>query len=1420
MQALDILVEWLAQRDSYQWIQLEADKSGFLDDILILRVDGVLEAWQVKFSTASHTVDDAWTWEVLLRQKPGARDSRPSLLQKWFETWQDYVNKGIVIWPGLISNRRASNELALDAPRNGRVCWHELTADTRQKILMQLGDESQVQAFFEIFRFRVDEPSLRELEEGAYTRFLRLGGTPGGWHDLEKAVRNWVNTKDNPPPDGHISLEEVYRVTKLKAHPVRLHTFLPPTMFFERYLEPHRIFHHRLPQVGRRAQLNDLLNFVDGKKQIGLLPGRGGSGKSKLIHSLCRRLARRNPNLSVRLVAENLPVEKGALEELPDDSCLIIVDDAHRVTGIEVILAAAREHPAIKVLLVTRPHATDYLTVQAVNAGFDRNDIVINKPLPELNYAREHRRLARLVLGRDWAHYADELASATRDSPLLTVLGGELLRREQVAPSFLVQNNTFRREVLLRFRDIRLGEIVLQLGGRFTKELCADVLPYIAVLTPFDLEHTVMLQTVARLLGTDEVKLKQLIGELIKAGALVSGGKLVRIVPDVLSDFILHEECFAPEGVPTGWANRAYQAMADIRLDAVLRNLAELDWRVRTTPLAQDQSTSKPAVSETGLLDSIWLDIEDRFRSSSLVERKAWLERMERIAFMQPHRMWPLIEIALNESVAEDPDEVSPALRPWLHPTTQADVLIALVPVLGGVARDDRFAARCADLLWGMGRDLETKPGYSPSAIETLRQLASYEDGKTLAFSYIVLDCCREWINDPNIHTYHHSILEILSPMLARRVNWTGTERRWHSHGYYALPADPFRELRRGALELVERCALSRDRRIVLEALNTLHAPISEEGLWEIRNEEPEGWQSWEEEQLIALEIAARVARSNDDPFVHLRIWEELHQQAEQGPRPAVQDRARAILEALPHSFESRFILLMTGSHGWPQYRRTWVTPEEGDDDWLKADQATRLLIDQKRFQRDEEFARQVTREWVERYPDPCEGFDALDEWINLIETSGWWNDFWTRSNPFMLQLAADYPAYARAWCEIALGKPEARTAGMCDDLLCALRRQDQKEALKLVKRFLEQDHPNLWARVAGSYSWRCWPSDPLPEEWQIVRDLLAFHHPQVKQTAARIVSAIASTNMRCAIEMVLETEIGEDTELANRLFEIFEERRGFDFNDVTSNELEHLLDKLKNVESVRSYHLGRFLLNAALRDPIAVAKFLLDRVQHKAKLNKESWGKPVADARAQTKQLVDKFGGLPKSGFHDDKFQEVANHPGYCDALRLLRDAALCEEYCGSLLYEDTLSELFRDFSLNYSQASLEVLNEWINSGDCVRVKAARHLLGDTYLGFYTNNLTFVSNYLRRAQECGKVAFEEVERAMLHNAEYGPPRAMASHRGERSNALFHKALKAIENAQGDPLSVRFFRQLRDRGQEMIQSEMRQSAEEEIFFRS
>lgn len=81
--ALEVLVEWLEHPDRYQWVCVEADDAGVLDDIVALKSDDGFVAKQVKFSTRPESESDAWTWKDLLERRKGKKEKLPSLLAKW-----------------------------------------------------------------------------------------------------------------------------------------------------------------------------------------------------------------------------------------------------------------------------------------------------------------------------------------------------------------------------------------------------------------------------------------------------------------------------------------------------------------------------------------------------------------------------------------------------------------------------------------------------------------------------------------------------------------------------------------------------------------------------------------------------------------------------------------------------------------------------------------------------------------------------------------------------------------------------------------------------------------------------------------------------------------------------------------------------------------------------------------------------------------------------------------------------------------------------------------------------------------------------------------------------------------------------------------------------------------------------------------
>jgi hypothetical protein len=272
--ALDVLLDWLEHTSRYRWVRVEADDAGALDDVAALRGDGTLVLRQVKFSTDPESKDDPWSWERLL-QRPAGKGGSPgqSLLQKWADSLDRASSQGPMLEAAVLSNRRPAPDLASALGLGGFVDLKRITdPDIRQGIEDQLGGEARAGDFFARFQFRVNEPSLAELEEGVRRRFYRLGGTESGWLSLKEAMRRWVCYRNEPPPEGAITLPEVKRAARwnrLQTLPQRFE--IPPD-----YVLPSREFHDEV--VGR------LLAREAGCLVLKASPGVGKSTYSSYLY--------------------------------------------------------------------------------------------------------------------------------------------------------------------------------------------------------------------------------------------------------------------------------------------------------------------------------------------------------------------------------------------------------------------------------------------------------------------------------------------------------------------------------------------------------------------------------------------------------------------------------------------------------------------------------------------------------------------------------------------------------------------------------------------------------------------------------------------------------------------------------------------------------------------------------------------------------------------------------------------------------------------------------------------------------------------------------------------------------------------------------------------------------------------------------
>lgn len=275
--ALELLVEFLEHPSRYEWVRVEADDKGVLDDVVALRSDRSFVLKQVKHAAHPELASDVWTWAKLLETRKGKKgDELPSLLKKWSESLVLVAQQGAVHEASVVSNRRPAEELRLTLSPTG-LCDFDRIADegVRDTIIHQLGSEGAARSFFAGFHFQLDQPELDGLETSLQRRFYRLGGTHEGWLSLKDELRFWVRNRSQPSPDGAITLAAIRRAAlwyQLQSLPQR---FQIP----QDYVLPSGSFHESI-----------FGTVTSGQAGCHVVTGSPGVGKSTYLSYLYERL--------------------------------------------------------------------------------------------------------------------------------------------------------------------------------------------------------------------------------------------------------------------------------------------------------------------------------------------------------------------------------------------------------------------------------------------------------------------------------------------------------------------------------------------------------------------------------------------------------------------------------------------------------------------------------------------------------------------------------------------------------------------------------------------------------------------------------------------------------------------------------------------------------------------------------------------------------------------------------------------------------------------------------------------------------------------------------------------------------------------------------------------------------------------------
>jgi hypothetical protein len=1061
--------------------------------------------------------------------------------------------------------------------------------------------------------------------------------------------------------------------------------FLSGEEFFEPFSDPNRLFNHAWSLVGRKGQLRQIEEFLRSDSQrVAILTGRGGIGKTKVLHALSEHVGAVSEH-ELRFVAEGIPLTAESADWLPASACLMIVDDAHRREDIGHLLwIVRRRSQPTKLLLSARPYGVDHLSSLLTQAGFEPPEIVRIDEIKELN-RDDVAQLARQALGSEFAGFADRLAAVTWDCPLVTVVGGRLLAEKQVALDLLERDEEFRQTVLGRFRDALVGRV----SDRVEPTMCRSLLELTAAIGPFRLNNESLTQKAAEFLKVKRHRLVEALGVLEEAGVLLRRGYTLRMTPDVLADHVLHTACLTERGEPTGYAEETFKEFASLCPADLLRNLAELDWRVNIG-----------VGPEVSLLANIWAAVEAEFREATNAGRCRILEILDQAAYYQPGRILGLVELAMRSPAREREDKEASRVYEYTH----SDVLHELPKLLEHVGYTLDYLPRCCDLLWELGRD-DARPlnQYPEHGMRVLQDLASYHPGRPVAVNDMVLDAVEAWLREPDVHDHLQSPLDVVDPMLAK----TGHSSHTEGHGVVFQPflvsEENTRAVRSRALRIIMTCAGSRERKIALRAIESLENALREPVPYFNMQITEEEQGKWVREQLEVLDEIQAVVTSTEDPVLHLSISKAVRWHARRASAKEVREKARGIIDSIPHTADMRVtrLLMDNWDHGW--------VPEEGDDLHAAREKHERELQDERR---------EVAMRFLEAYPDAREGMLALGDRIRAVEEGG------RQAEPelFLHVVAEASPGYAAGMCEQIIDMPDHVVGRYLAVFLRSARMGDTLLSLGLARRAVETGHTTLCRAVAHAYWWDDWTGDVRKEDLELIGMLLEHEDAWVKRAAIRSLGTLGRAHPQMAIPIAVGVEVGSEEGIAGELFQIFQPGLGIALDALEDSDVRALLGKLVPVRDIGDYHIRAFITAAAKREPRATLDALITRL-----------------TRAGEEDHT--YRPLP---FEPLELGDIESSPDYEDILREIRDKALSVSL---IVREFFLPGLFRDVSKNFSHpVAMRVLSEWVGSGQSEKIEAASSLLKGAPSGFVFEAVDFVQRVIERAHEAGEECERRVE--------------------------------------------------------------------------
>jgi len=847
--------------------------------------------------------------------------------------------------------------------------------------------------------------------------------------------------------------------------------------FFAPFTNADGVFNHVWNLVGRKNDFDAMVQALsDPTISAVLLIGTGGSGKSRILKQAIEKFEADHKGTVVRYLSRNAELTKKSLEDLGDREKLLIVDDAHDQTDLQLLFQyAADPSNNARLILAFRPYGLDHIKAQASNfslIGPALREIVLQRLTLE-----ESEQLATQVLEKHSGllSAASDIARLTRDCPLATVVGAQVVAKEKRRFDLAQQEDTFRTLLFSRFQDIIAGQI----GNKAEAETTKKLLRMLALLQPVHPEDPALLQVIEQVESIKPHDASRIMRLLTEAGVLFKRGAQFRLSPDVLADYIIEANCVGPNGASSGYAETIFGVANEKQAEHLLVNLSRLDWR---------RSNGDPSNSK--LIDGVWskLNPEQEYGDPHI-------KAVAAVAYYQP-----LKAIEFAERLIRD-----------------GKFLNQLPEILRYAAFNLEHVERACEGLWELGKRDSRPLGQNPRhPIRILSEMGEVQPNKPLAYNEAVVDFGLKLMGRSDAWHFAYSPLDVLKPIFQAEGHITESHDFSLTFKPHLVNVKAIAPLRNKVLNAVIELLSNPDVRVAVLAADALEDAFRYPmGLFNstVPTKTLDEWTDTFVEGLQAVETALKTKAVDD--LALLAVWRAVSWHVQYGKGKA-SDAARRLKALLPDTLAFRALMVLIDGHGI-EFRR--IDRVDYEKRW--AAHIDKLVTELLAAYPDAEKLRafiggllaHITKNYGKASATPYALYDAL------IRTS---------------------TDYSRATLEDALADPQSETLRFVPGALATLWIHNADEARRMVTRLLATGREQLRAFVAQTYSRIVAMGLYNDDDIVVLRTLLADDNAWVAQSAIQALTALPKEKAALAIELARVANVGNSHVLADELLTVF----------------------------------------------------------------------------------------------------------------------------------------------------------------------------------------------------------------------------------------------------------------------------------------